>query len=196
MFLVSSCSCLCPIHWSQVLHLEWICSWSRVDRWCFNYIWVTNNFIAWGAAYIRGLGIFEMPSIIWSHSIRIFKCIRISELQSYWAIDKILLYLSVCVHISYVVQLGSPREIWMRLSKCNFQLCLSNWYLQFYGNTLGWMPPNFVDKSMMVQVIAWCHQVKQAITWAKVDPVLWRHMASLNHNELVIEHIMIRNMYF
>ena len=28
MFLVASCSCLCPIHWSQVLSREWRCSWS------------------------------------------------------------------------------------------------------------------------------------------------------------------------
>ena len=28
MFLVSSCSCLCPIQWSQVLSREWRCSWS------------------------------------------------------------------------------------------------------------------------------------------------------------------------
>ena len=31
MLLVSSCSCLCPIHWSQVLSREWRCSWSSAD---------------------------------------------------------------------------------------------------------------------------------------------------------------------
>ena len=40
MFLVSSCSCLCPIHWSQVLSREWRCSWSSADRRCSNYIWM------------------------------------------------------------------------------------------------------------------------------------------------------------
>ena len=29
MFLVSSCSCLCPIHWSQVWSREWRCSCSQ-----------------------------------------------------------------------------------------------------------------------------------------------------------------------
>ena len=54
MLLVSSCSCLCPIHWSQVLSWEWRCSWSSADRRCSNYIWVINNFIAYqGAPYIR-----------------------------------------------------------------------------------------------------------------------------------------------
>ena len=47
MFLVSSCSCPCPIQWSQVLSLEWRCSWSSADRWCSNYIWVIDNFIAY-----------------------------------------------------------------------------------------------------------------------------------------------------
>ena len=52
----TSCSCLCPIHWSQVLSWEWRCSWSSADRRCSNYIWVTNNLIAYkGATYIRGL---------------------------------------------------------------------------------------------------------------------------------------------
>ena len=38
MFLVvSSCSCLRSIHWSQVLSWEWRCSWSNADRRCSNY---------------------------------------------------------------------------------------------------------------------------------------------------------------
>ena len=59
---VSSCSCLCPIHWSQVLSWEWRCSWSSADRRCSNYIWMVNNFIAyWGAPYIRD---FTVPLLI------------------------------------------------------------------------------------------------------------------------------------
>ena len=55
-FPVSSCSCLCPIHWSQVLSREWRCSHSIADRRRSNYIWVINRFIAYyDAAYIRGL---------------------------------------------------------------------------------------------------------------------------------------------
>ena len=54
MFLVSSCSCICPIHWSQMLSWEWRCSWSSADRRCPNYIWVINNFMAYeDASYIR-----------------------------------------------------------------------------------------------------------------------------------------------
>ena len=59
MFLVLSCSCLCPIQWSQMLSWEWRCSWSSADRRCSNYIWAINNFIAYqGAAYIRGFTIY------------------------------------------------------------------------------------------------------------------------------------------
>ena len=43
MILISSCSCLCPIHWSKVLSWEWRC-WSSADRQCSNYILVINNF--------------------------------------------------------------------------------------------------------------------------------------------------------
>ena len=54
MSLVSSCSCLCPIHWNQVLSRKWRRSWSSVDRRFSSYIWVINNFITYlGATYIR-----------------------------------------------------------------------------------------------------------------------------------------------
>ena len=56
MILVSSSSCLCPIHWSLVLSREWRYSWSSADRRCSNYIWVIMNLITYqGASYIRGL---------------------------------------------------------------------------------------------------------------------------------------------
>ena len=45
MILVSTCNCLCPIYWSQVLSREWRCSWSSADRRCSNYIWVINKFM-------------------------------------------------------------------------------------------------------------------------------------------------------
>ena len=36
MFLLSSCSCLCPTYQSYVLSWQWRCSWSSADRW-FDY---------------------------------------------------------------------------------------------------------------------------------------------------------------
>ena len=65
MLLVSSCSGLCPIQWSQMLSWEWRCSWSSTDRRCSNYIWVINNFIAYkGATYIRGFTVVTLPQSI------------------------------------------------------------------------------------------------------------------------------------
>ena len=63
MLLVSSCSCLYPIRWSQVLSWEWRCSWSSADRRCSNYIWVINNLIAYkSASYIRDLTVIQNVS--------------------------------------------------------------------------------------------------------------------------------------
>ena len=65
MRLVSSCICLCPIYWSQVLSREWRCSWSSADRRCSNYIWVINNLDAYlGASYIRDL---VVDVVGWNH---------------------------------------------------------------------------------------------------------------------------------
>ena len=59
MSVVSSCSCLCLIRWSQVLSREWRCSWSSTDRRCFNYIWSINSFIAsQGVTYIKCLTVY------------------------------------------------------------------------------------------------------------------------------------------
>ena len=47
------------------------------------------------------------------------------------------------------------------------------------------MPHNINDaKPTLMQVMAWCRQ-----TWANVDPDLYRHMASLGHNELTINDL-------
>ena len=54
MLLVSFCSCLWPIHWSQVLSRKWRYSWSSADRRCPDYIWVNNFIVYSGASYIRG----------------------------------------------------------------------------------------------------------------------------------------------
>ena len=69
MFLVSSCSCLCSIHWSQVLSQEWRCSWSSADRRCSNYIWVIDIFFTYlGAYYIRdfygNFNVVELQSLL------------------------------------------------------------------------------------------------------------------------------------
>ena len=56
MILALSCSCLSPIHWSQVLSREWRCSWSCADRRCSNFIWVINKVI-----------VYSGVSVWWTH---------------------------------------------------------------------------------------------------------------------------------
>ena len=53
MFLILSCSCLCPICRNQVLSQEWRCSWSSAGRWCSNYIWVRGCHEIWEALILR-----------------------------------------------------------------------------------------------------------------------------------------------
>ena len=73
MLLISSCSCLYPIRWSQVLSWEWRCSWSSACRCCSNYIWVINNLIAyWSASYIRDLTVHQIKAGISCYYIYIF----------------------------------------------------------------------------------------------------------------------------
>ena len=78
MFLVSCFSCLCPIHWSQVLSQEWRCSWSSADRQCSNYIWVITNRIAYqGPTYIRGLmvNLVDTPNVIVTNVATAWWCV-------------------------------------------------------------------------------------------------------------------------
>ena len=86
MFPVSSCSCLSPIQWSQVLSREWWCSWSSADRRCSNYIWVIDSFIAyWGVPYIRDLTVIYHVNTLrvgqngHHFTDKIFKCIFLNE---------------------------------------------------------------------------------------------------------------------
>ena len=70
MFLISSCSRLCPNHWSRVFSQEWRCSWISAARQCSKYIWVINNSIAyWGVTYIRGLTVMQVTCISWCYII-------------------------------------------------------------------------------------------------------------------------------
>ena len=98
--LVSSCSCLSPIHWGQVLSRQRRCSWSSADRRCSNNIWVINNFIAyWGVAYIRGL------TVLWCklHLLRV--CLQL--LRSAFGVNNIKSFLDikglfVCLHTGVI----------------------------------------------------------------------------------------------
>ena len=49
------------------------------------------------------------------------------------------------------------------------------------------------EKPTLVQVMAWGCQ-EQAIAWAAVDQGLWRHMAPLGHNELILFFTIVLQM--
>ena len=66
MRLLLSCSCLWPIHWSQVLSRDWGCSWSGANKRCYNYIWMIYNVIVYyGASYIMGLMLGLVATVAW-----------------------------------------------------------------------------------------------------------------------------------
>ena len=52
MFLVTACSCLRSIRWSQMLSWEWRCSWSSADRRCSNYIWEFHRLLGCDLYYM------------------------------------------------------------------------------------------------------------------------------------------------
>ena len=151
MFLISSYSCLCSIHWSQVLSREWRCSWSSADRRCSNYIWVIDNFIAYqGATYSSDF------------------TVHVYLIMSWWVI-KLHLYVTDGISFNSLAHGRFQRHF----SKVIFQLILviDDWSISC-KIVLKWMPMDLTDgKSTLV---AWWHQ---AITWANVDPDLCRHMA-------------------
>ena len=64
MFLDSSCSYLCPIHWSQLLSREWRCSWSSADRRCSHYTWVINNLLP---TKVRLIEVWRYSVMCWLH---------------------------------------------------------------------------------------------------------------------------------
>ena len=116
MFLVSSCSCLCPIPWSQGLRREWRCSWSSADRRYSNYIWVIDNCIAYlGASYIRDLTVawfdnhytWPPPEIMMTASnfhghIALFLALQISPSKS----QRINIYVSFVKQSSIALMLA------------------------------------------------------------------------------------------
>ena len=71
MFLVSPCSFLSPIHWSQVFSWEWRCGWSSADRRCSNYIWVRD---------CPACRTYEIATRFWVVAIcPIIKCLTVLE---------------------------------------------------------------------------------------------------------------------
>ena len=114
MFLISACSCLCAIYWSQVLSGEWRCNWSSTDRRCFIYIWVTNNLIAYQSALILETWRYVKPDQ------------SVDELINIWTNDGLVNW-HIC-HSTWNVQWDIPWNLWYKGSLVGFK-CLqgSSW---------------------------------------------------------------------
>ena len=108
MLLVSSCSCLFLIFWSQVLSRERICRWSSAEMRCSNFLCVINNFVAyWGVTYIKGFTVvFDIQinnrSLRLQSSVRYFGSVshRISMMTSWRRMLSILLVFVWWIHRS------------------------------------------------------------------------------------------------
>ena len=157
MFLVSSCSCLCPIHWSQVLSREWRCSWSSADRRCSNYIWVINQFIAyWGATYIRDLTVYIR--IITCYIVWFFFIYElILSIQNLKRIYPKMLPLIDCV-FSYVVP--STRVYNYYVSGCIF-----NSQINLQQNKVLWICVSNTGWNKMTTSISFIHNIRPR--WGK-----------------------------
>ena len=149
MFHISSCSCLCPIQWSQVLSREWRYSWSSADRWCSNYIWVIDNFIAhYSASYIRDLTVHPISSTPICLLKFILKCssgfhylvgpweILRSLLVLFWKSNfddpSCICYLSwlIWINIAWFIYLEKQVNFWVQTIFCYFGwTSLSLWVL-------------------------------------------------------------------
>ena len=164
MLLVSSCSCLCPIHWSQVLSWEWECSWSSADRHCSNYIWVINNFIAYiGAAYIWDLTVY--------HTLVCYKvCLCLGNLlrQIMWTTNNILTWMIIQMTICNISNLND-------IEVCVIDLIgFIKWHLSYNSHlilytpnevTIWIIPDHYSDVTWVLWHLKWPANLSVG-TWA------------------------------
>ena len=113
MFLVSSCSFLCPFHWNQMLSRERRCSWSSADRRCSNYICVVFSLIVHlSALHIRDLTVCNKPGFYQS-----FTC----SVELFWGNirHKLLSVISPASKVMFIYMLSSqgitPIIWWMKI---------------------------------------------------------------------------------
>ena len=153
MFLVSSCSGLCAIYWSQLLSGESRCSWSSANRRCTNYIRVINNFIAYkGVTYIKYLMVGCHDVVTLSNSLT-------------WCYPGTMITKFNWCHVTlqliniFFNSLAPGRFEWnFRYIIFKRILVIDVWGISC-RLALIWMSLNFTDdQSTLVQVMAWCRQ--------------------------------------
>ena len=167
MFLVLSCSCLCPIHWSQMLSGEWRCRRSSTNRCCSNYIWVINNFIGYkDATCIRGLTIVL--------DIVVFFLSGISSIMLWKCYDVLLLSLNI-----YSTNYNDlSNQCWL----------IVNWtpgnkfQWKFYQNTMVFFQQNAFENvvCIMMAILFRPQCVNRRWSDKNIFGVCWVHLANLS----------------
>ena len=145
---VSSCNCLCPIHWSQVLSREWRCSWSSADR----PIKVRLILETW--RYFKIVGIQEGRCFSWSIDI------IIDNVRTWWRhqMEWFSTLLALCAGNSLVTgEFPSQRPV-MQSFDVFFHLCLNK---QLSKQSWGWW-------FEMPSCSLW-HHCNEAFCWATLQ---------------------------
>ena len=176
MLLVSSCSCLCPIHWSQALSWEWRCSWSNAYRHCSNYIWVINKFAYSGVPYIRGLKV-HLESL---YACIVMFSVGIPEYYLWRNSPKGSWFVQTLCKV--MAQYGKTREIMSMLTN-QFQSSASNPAMHEKQNPCI-MNKLTRDLYFHPKKWGWRRTCATKGSLANVDPDVCRQMASLGLNEL------------
>ena len=105
MFLISSCRCLCAIHWSQVLSREWRCSWPvptgdapTTSEWSTILSCTKVQLILEVWWYVGNVGHKGYPSFLYALFFIVFRPPATKKLKGvYYCFH--LVHLSVCLWI-------------------------------------------------------------------------------------------------
>ena len=83
-----------------MLSWKWRCSWSSADRWCSNYIYVINYFIAYkGATYMRGFTVVCSLKKSQLHYKTSLPQMTLISPQPSQIFDSIWDYVSICIDL-------------------------------------------------------------------------------------------------
>ena len=142
MFLVSACSCLYAIYWSQMVGGEWRCSWSSADRRCSNYIWVINNLHASKVRLILETWRYVLMCEVYTLEIRliriytVWKKYRINHF--YWTAYDIItqrINFHTAVAVIKCIRSFSQDGCWLKTHTFNYMDVQHNLYIHRLKST-------------------------------------------------------------
>ena len=135
------------------------------DRRCYNYIWVINNFIAYGAPYITGLTVFHFFLNAYIDSCLV--CYILNKDKEYknethWSLNEMANILQTTFSIAFC---------WIKKSHSLITI-----FLKFVSEG------TFSNYSALIQVMAWHQQFAKPLTEAVMTNffnAIWQHVLSL-----------------